>query len=39
MLTSKYLNKVSFGDNQFSECKPPLKRKWWQFWKADIFRK
>jgi hypothetical protein len=33
ILTSKYLNKVSFGDNPFSECKPVVKRKWWQFWK------
>jgi hypothetical protein len=37
MLTSKYLNKVSFGDNPFSECKPLLKRKWWQFWKSEYF--
>lgn len=33
MLTSKYTNKVSFGHNPFSQCQPPLKRKWWQFWK------
>jgi hypothetical protein len=33
MLTSKYINKVSFGDNPFSECKPLSKRKWYQFWK------
>jgi hypothetical protein len=37
MLTSKYLNKVSFGDNPFSECKPPIKRKWYQFWKILRF--
>lgn len=34
VLTSKYLNKVSFGDNPFSECRPMVKRKWWQFWKT-----
>ena len=33
LLTSKYLNKVSFSDNPFSSCYPPMKRKWWQFWK------
>lgn len=37
MLTSKYLNKVSFGDNPFSECKPPKKKRWWQFWKNKFF--
>jgi hypothetical protein len=35
MLTSKYLNKVSFGNNPFSECKPIKKRKWYQFWKPE----
>ena len=34
MLTSKYLNKVSFGDNPFSKCRPLPKRKWYQFWKT-----
>jgi hypothetical protein len=34
ILTAKYLNKVSFGDNPFSECKPIVKRKWWEFWKS-----
>lgn len=34
VLTSKYLNKVSFGENPFSECRPIVKRKWWQFWKS-----
>jgi hypothetical protein len=34
VLSSKYLNKVSFGDNPFSECKPIIKRKWYQFWKS-----
>ena len=33
ILTSKYTNKVSFGNNPFSECKPVVKRKWWEFWK------
>lgn len=37
VLTSKYLNKVSFGDNPFSECRPVVKRKWWQFWKSKYF--
>jgi hypothetical protein len=34
MLTSKYLNKVSFGHNPFSKCNPPKVRKWYQFWKS-----
>jgi hypothetical protein len=34
MLTSKYLNKVSFGHNPFSKCNPPKTRKWYQFWKS-----
>lgn len=33
MLTSKYLNKVSFGHNPFSQCQPPTNRKWWEIWK------
>lgn len=37
VLTSKYMNKVSFGDNPFSECKPVIERKWWQFWKSRYF--
>jgi hypothetical protein len=37
VLTSKYINKVSFGRNPFSECKPIVKRKWWQFWKSEYF--
>ena len=37
VLTSKYTNKVSFGRNPFSECKPLRKRKWWQFWKTEYF--
>jgi hypothetical protein len=39
MITSKYINKVSFGHNPFSQCKPPVKRKWWQFWKSKYFLK
>jgi hypothetical protein len=34
VISSKYLNKVAFGDNPFSECKPIVPRKWWQFWKS-----
>ena len=37
VITSKYLNKVSFGQNPFSECKPVIKRKWYQFWKSKYF--
>ncbi len=37
VLTAKYLNKVSFGANPFSECKPIVKRKWWEFWKSKYF--
>ena len=37
VLTAKYFNKVSFGENPFSECKPVKKRKWWQFWKSQYF--
>ena len=33
VLSSKYLNKVNFGDNPFSECRPLVKKKWWMFWK------
>jgi hypothetical protein len=36
VLTSKYMNKASFGDNPFSDCKPIRKRKWWQFWVRNI---
>lgn len=39
ILTAKYTNQVSFGDNPFSECKPIVKRKWWQFWKSKYFMK
>ena len=33
VLSAKYLNRVSFGDNPFSQAKPIEKRKWYQFWK------
>ena len=33
MLTSKYLDHVSFGDNPFSQCNPPKKRRWWQIFR------
>ena len=38
VLTSKYTNKVSFGQNPFSECKPVVKLKWWQFWKPKYIQ-
>jgi len=34
MISVKYLNRVSFGDNPFSQCLPAPKRRWWQFWKS-----
>lgn len=33
MLSSKYINKVSFTSNPFSRCNLPEKKKWWNFWK------
>ena len=33
MMSAKYLGRVSFGDNPFSQCQPAPKRKWWQIWK------
>ena len=33
MLMAKYYGKVSFGDNPFSKCLPPVKKKWYQFWR------
>ena len=33
MLTTKYYGRVSFGDNPFSKCTPPTRKKWWQVWK------
>lgn len=35
MLTAAYYNKVSFGDNPFSNCKPMSPKKWWEFWKKS----
>ncbi|MEY4332625.1 MAG: hypothetical protein RLZZ196_1363 [Bacteroidota bacterium] len=36
MISAKYLDSVSFGDNPFSQCVPAPKKKWWQFWKANV---
>jgi hypothetical protein len=36
VLMSKYLNKVSFSDNPFSQCHETRKKKWWEFWKIHI---
>ena len=36
MISTKYLDSVSFGDNPFSLCQPPPKKKWWQIWKSKI---
>ena len=36
MVSAKYLDSVSFGDNPFSLCVPTPKKKWWQFWKASV---
>ena len=36
MISSKYLDSVSFGDNPFSQCIPQPKKKWYQFWKASV---
>jgi hypothetical protein len=33
MISAKYLDSVSFGDNPFSLCVPTPKKKWYQFWK------
>ena len=37
VLSAKYLNKVSFGQNPFSECKPIKRKKWYEFWKSKYF--
>ena len=34
MISVKYLDRVSFGDNPFSQCLPAPKRRWWQIWKS-----
>ena len=36
MISSKYIDSVSFGDNPFSQCIPQPKKKWYQFWKASV---
>ena len=36
MVSAKYIDSVSFGDNPFSQCQPPPKKKWWQIWKASV---
>jgi hypothetical protein len=36
MVSAKYIDSVSFGDNPFSLCQPPPKKKWYQFWKASV---
>jgi len=33
MIMAKYYSKVSFGDNPFSQCLPPKKKRWYEFWK------
>lgn len=36
IMSARYMDSVSFGDNPFSQCLPPPKKKWWQFWKANL---
>jgi len=36
ILSAKYVGKVSFGENPFSQCVPEPKKRWWQFWKANM---
>ena len=36
MVSAKYIDSVSFGDNPFSQCLPPPRKKWYQFWKASV---
>jgi hypothetical protein len=36
IISAKYLQSVSFGDNPFSQCQPPPKKRWWEFWKANL---
>jgi hypothetical protein len=36
MVSAKYIDSVSFGDNPFSQCIPQPKKKWWQIWKASV---
>lgn len=37
VMSSKYLGRVNFGNNPFSDCRPIQKRKWYQFWKSQYF--
>jgi hypothetical protein len=37
VMSSKYLGRVNFGNNPFSDCRPIQKRKWYQFWKSRYF--
>lgn len=37
IMASRYIGKVNFGDNPFSQCKPVKVRKWYQFWKSKYF--
>lgn len=36
ILSAKYVGKVSFGENPFSRCVPEPKKRWWEFWKANL---
>ena len=36
MVSAKYIDSVSFGDNPFSQYIPQPKKKWWQIWKASV---
>ena len=36
MVSAKYIDSVTFGDNPFSQCIPQPKKKWYQFWKASV---
>ena len=36
MISTKYLDSVSFGDNPFSLCQSSPKKKWYQFWKSKL---
>ena len=39
MLSAKYLNKVSFGHNPFSQCEPPKVKKFWGRFFSKLFNK
>jgi len=34
VMSSRFYGKVAFTNNPFSECVPPSKKRWWQFWKS-----